>query len=123
MIFAKRLGPWPQCAGNLYPDPDRPSAFNGIEPPAPIPLEILSMTHQSACSASNVCFAGLSTSSYSFDDWNLKSLLKTVPKMLAWGKGIVAFGSALLLIGAICVPAQAQTLAPAWYQQSPANNP
>jgi hypothetical protein len=81
------------------------------------------MTISSAGLASSACFAGLSVSSKSSRGRSLSTLLETSPRALAWVRGVVSFGVALLLLGAACIPAQAQTLPPNWYQQWPATNP
>jgi hypothetical protein len=56
-------------------------------------------------------------------DRKLSSPLDTFRQGLAWLRGFVLFAAALMLLGSFCVPANAQTLAPSWYEQSPANNP
>ena len=54
-------------------------------------------------------------------DRNLGSLLETSRRSLARTLGVVACGAVLLMAGASRL--QAQTLAPNWYQQSPATSP
>ena len=56
-------------------------------------------------------------------DRNLGSLLETFQLGLAWLRSFILFAAALMPLGSFCVPANAQTLAPNWYQQYPAANP
>ncbi|MGD1064659.1 MAG: kelch repeat-containing protein [Terracidiphilus sp.] len=81
------------------------------------------MTKQLAGSACNVRFAGMSVSSRSSGDRNLSAFIETSRPRLAWARGVVSFGAALMLLGAFCAPAKAQTLAPNWYEQSPLASP
>jgi sugar lactone lactonase YvrE len=54
---------------------------------------------------------------------DLSALLETSQRCHAWARGVVLFGAVLRLLGAFCIPAQAQILAPNWNQQSPAASP
>src|SRR5271166_2737266 len=86
------------------------------------------MTTQSAKSTPSACFAALSVSSKSSGRRGLSSLLETARRALGWTRGIALLGAALMLLGAFGVPAQADpipppSLAPGWYQQSPATSP
>ncbi len=81
------------------------------------------MTNPFAVLASRVFSAGLSVSSKISTDRNLSSLPENSRRGLLWARGVVSLGAALMLLGAFCIPAQAQTLAPNWYQQSPATSP
>ncbi len=67
--------------------------------------------------------AGLSISSKSSRCRSLGTLLETSRRAPAWARCVAWFGVALLLLGAVCVPAQPQTLLGNWTQQSLATSP
>ena len=81
------------------------------------------MTNQFAVSPADACFTVQSVSSKNFGERNLNSLGTNSRRGLAWLRGIVSFAALLLLVGAFGISAQAQTLLPGWYQQSPLTSP
>src|ERR1017187_8623610 len=83
------------------------------------------MTTSSDSSASSVCFASLSISSHSSGDRGLNPLCKSLRRALASLRGMAGLGAALMLLASFClaVPPLPPSLAPEWYQQSPAANP
>ena len=81
------------------------------------------MSSKSAVSAPRAFFASMPVSTKSSADWNLNSLLQASRRGRAWARGLVSLAAALMLVGAFCVPAQAQTLAPIWTQLSPGTSP
>ena len=81
------------------------------------------MTNPSTVLYRRAFFARLCVALKSTSGGNLISLLKTSPRSLAWSRCLGSFAAALILLVAVCVPAQAQTLVPNWIQQSPANSP
>ena len=81
------------------------------------------MSSKSAVSAPRAFFAIMPVSTKSSADWNLNSLLQASRRGRAWARGLVSLAAALMLVGAFCVPAQAQTLAPIWTQLSPGTSP
>ena len=81
------------------------------------------MTNQFAVSPADACFTVQSVSSKNFGERNLNSLGTNSRRGLAWLRGIVSFAALLLLVGAFGISAQAQTLLPGWYQQSPLISP
>jgi hypothetical protein len=82
------------------------------------------MTAQSTGLASSVCVAELSVSSSKISgDRSLSSVHETSRQVFAWVRGVASLAVALLLLSAICAPAQAQTLAGNWNQESPATSP
>jgi len=82
------------------------------------------MIDSSAALVSRASDTSLSVSSKRSDDRNLGSSLGTSRRGLAWTRGVAALAAALMVLGAFCVPAQAQvTLATNWSQQSPVISP
>jgi hypothetical protein len=81
------------------------------------------MTTSSAGRASSVRFAGRAVSAASPTDSNLLCRRETWRRTLDWSRAVAWFAVALLLLGAVYVPAQAQTLMGNWNQQSPATSP
>src|SRR5580698_1112240 len=68
-------------------------------------------------------FGHLSISFKSFIDGNSNSLLKSSRRGSRLLRSLGSVAAALVLPGALCVAAQAQTLQPNWIQQSPATSP
>jgi hypothetical protein len=81
------------------------------------------MTNQFAVSAANVCLAVRSVSSTDSYNWNLGSLQGSSRFRLLGLRSALSLAVALILLGASCILAQAQTLTPSWYQQSPPASP
>ena len=81
------------------------------------------MINPSTVQARRTFFARLSVSFKSFIDGKSNSLLNTSPRAARLLRGMGWLAAALMLPGALCVPAQAQTLEPNWNQQSPAASP
>src|SRR6202034_3598893 len=81
------------------------------------------MTNQFAVSAANACLAVQSVSSTGSYNWNLGSLLGSSRFRLLALRRVLSLAVALILLGASCILAQAQTLTPSWYQQSPPASP
>ena len=82
------------------------------------------MCNQFAAWVSRAFFRALSISAKGSGDWELSSRFENARHNRALSRGVFSFIAALLLLGAVCVPAQAQVaLVPSWYQLSSANSP
>jgi MBG domain (YGX type)/PASTA domain/Galactose oxidase, central domain len=81
------------------------------------------MANQFTVSAANVRPAPPSVSSTNSSERKLCSLPVSLRSVVAGVPRALSLALTLMLLGASCIPAQGQTLSPAWVQQSPAANP